>query len=268
MTNKESTPKRQAKPSKDKVLEWLRRFQEDGDEEAQTELVLHYERLVHAIARKYSHGKSYHEDLAQVGMLGLLGAMRRYDPDVGRSFEAFAVPTIVGEIKRFLRDKTWDVHVPRRIKELGPKIKKAVDALTIDQQQSPTIAEIAEYLGESEEAVLEAMEMGQSYHALSMDYKLNADSEGGTVTLFDLVGEQEDGYEKADQRLLVEEALHVLTEQERKVIHYTFMEQMSQKEAGEQIGISQMHVSRLQRRAIKKLKEAILVAGGADEWSK
>lgn len=140
--------------------------------------------------------------------------------------------------------------------------------MTIDQQQSPTIAEIADYLGESEEAVLEAMEMGQSYHALSMDYKLNADSEGGTVTLFDLVGEQEDGYEKADQRLLVEEALHVLTEQERKVIHFTFMEQMSQKEAGEQIGISQMHVSRLQRRAIKKLKEAILVAGGADEWSK
>ena len=104
-------------PTKEQVLEWIEAYQKTEDEEAQTNLVLNYKRLVESIARKYSNGKSYHEDIAQVGMLGLLGAIRRYDPSYG-SFEAFAVPTIIGEIKRFLRDKTWAIHVPRRIKEL------------------------------------------------------------------------------------------------------------------------------------------------------
>ncbi|RKJ33137.1 sigma-70 family RNA polymerase sigma factor, partial [Butyricicoccus sp. 1XD8-22] len=109
-------------------------YQETKNEEAQTTLVLHYEYLVESIARKYSQGRSNYEDLYQVGMLGLLGAIRRYDPVLGRNFEVYAIPTIVGEIKRFIRDKTWDVHVPRRIKELAPKIKMAVDQLTYELQ--------------------------------------------------------------------------------------------------------------------------------------
>lgn len=260
MSNKQPTrdPKIQ-----EQVLEWIKRYQETEDDEAQTHLVLHYERLVQSIARKYSKGKSYHEDIAQVGMLGLLGAIRRYDPEFGRSFEAFAVPTIIGEIKRFLRDKTWAVHVPRRIKELGPRIKATVETLTTELQRSPLVSEIAEYLEVDEESILEAMEMGRSYQALSMDHTLEADSEGGTVTLFDIIGNQDDGYEKTDQRLLVADALSVLSEREKQIIQYTYIEQLSQKETGELLGISQMHVSRLQRKAIKKLQEAILAAGGA-----
>src|SRR5690606_19931151 len=115
------------------------------------------------------------EDLVQVGMIGLLAAIKRYDSSLGKSFETFAIPTIIGEIKRFLRDKTWSVHVPRRIKELGPKIKKAVDALTVKNQKSPTVKEIAEYLDASEEEILETMEMSKSYHALSVDKKIDAD---------------------------------------------------------------------------------------------
>ena len=247
----------------EQVLEWIKRYQETEDDEAQTQLVMHYERLVQSIARKYSKGKSYHEDIAQVGMLGLLGAIRRYDPEFGRSFEAFAVPTIIGEIKRFLRDKTWAVHVPRRIKELGPRIKATVETLTTELQRSPLVSEIADYLEVDEESVLEAMEMGRSYQALSMDHTLEADSEGGTVTLFDIIGKQDDGYEKTDQRLLVANALSVLSDRERQIIQYTYIEQLSQKETGDLLGISQMHVSRLQRKAIKKLQEAILAAGGA-----
>ncbi len=246
----------------EQVLEWIRRYQENEDDEAQTRLVMHYERLVQSIARKYSKGKSYHEDIAQVGMLGLLGAIRRYDPEFGRSFEAFAVPTIIGEIKRFLRDKTWAVHVPRRIKELGPRIKATVETLTTELQRSPLVSEIAEYLEVDEESVLEAMEMGRSYQALSMDHTLEADSEGGTVTLFDIIGAKDDGYEKTDQRLLVANALDVLSDREKQIIQYTYIEQLSQKETGELLGISQMHVSRLQRKAIKKLQEAIVAAGG------
>ena len=116
--------------TKREVNKWIRAYQLYEDEEALNQLVLHYRNLVESIARKYSKGKSYHEDIAQVGIIGLLGAIRRYDESFGKSFESFAIPTIIGEIKRFLRDKTWSVHVPRRIKELGPKIKATVEELT------------------------------------------------------------------------------------------------------------------------------------------
>jgi RNA polymerase sigma-B factor len=190
-------------------------------------------------------------------MVGLLGAIRRYDESFGKSFEAFAVPTILGEIKRFLRDKTWSVHVPRRIKELGPKIKSVVEELTSELQRSPKVMEIAEVLNVSEEEVLEAMEMGKSYQALSVDHTIEADSEGGTVTLLDLVGTVESGYEKINQKLVLEKVLYILSERERQIIQYTYLDNLSQKETGDRLGISQMHVSRIQRRAIKKLKEAI-----------
>ncbi|MDM5230604.1 RNA polymerase sigma factor SigB [Lysinibacillus pakistanensis] len=247
--------------SNEDVLEWIALYQSTEDDEAQTNLVIHYRYLVESIARKYSNGKSYYDDIVQVGMLGLLGAIRRFDPNVGRSFEAFAVPTIVGEIKRFLRDKTWDVHVPRRIKELGPRIKTTVEALTIELQRSPSIKEIADQLEVEEEEVLEAMEMSRSYQALSMDHSIESDSDGSTVTLFDIMGKVDDGYEITNKRLIVSEAMNVLNDREKQIIQLTYLEQLSQKEAGELLGISQMHVSRIQRKAIKKLQEVILASG-------
>ncbi|OIU72985.1 RNA polymerase sigma factor SigB [Rossellomorea aquimaris] len=250
-----SQPDQQAQ--KEKVLQWIKDYQEHQDDEAQSELILHYQNLVESIARKYSKGRSFHEDIIQVGMIGLLGAIRRYDESFGRSFEAFAIPTIIGEIKRFLRDKTWSVHVPRRIKELGPKIKSTVEELTNQLERSPQVHEIAEYLEVSEEEVLEAMEMGRSYQALSVDHSIEADSEGSTVTILDIVGNPDEGYEKVNQRMVLEKVLHVLSDREKSIIQYTYLENLSQKEAGEKLGISQMHVSRLQRRAIKKLREAI-----------
>ncbi|WP_409303964.1 RNA polymerase sigma factor SigB [Peribacillus sp. SCS-155] len=243
--------------TKEQVNEWIKAYQLHQDEEAQSQLVLHYQSLVETISRKYSKGKSYHEDIIQVGMIGLLGAIRRYDESFGKSFEAFAVPTIIGEIKRFLRDKTWSVHVPRRIKELGPKIKATVEELTTVLHRSPRIDEIANHLEVAEEEVLEAMEMGKSYQALSVDHSIEADSDGGTVTLLDIFGNVDEGFERVNQRLVLEKVLHVLSDREKKIIQYTYLENLSQKEAGERLGISQMHVSRLQRRAIKKLQEAI-----------
>jgi RNA polymerase sigma-B factor len=243
--------------SKQEVNELIKAYQLYQDESAQDQLVIHYKNLVETIARKYSKGRSFHEDIFQVGMIGLLGAIRRYDETFGKSFEAFAVPTIIGEIKRFLRDKTWSVHVPRRIKELGPKIKTTVEELTTQLHRSPKVIEIAEALEVSEEEVLEAMEMGKSYQALSVDHSIEADSDGGTVTLLDIVGNVDEGYERINQRLVLEKVLHVLNDREKKIIQYTYLENMSQKDAGDKLGISQMHVSRLQRRAIKKLQEAI-----------
>ena len=260
--SKESAPRN---TSKEEVLKWIAEYQEHGSEEAQTNLVIHYQQLVESIARKYSHGKSYYDDIVQVGMLGLLGAIRRFDPSFGRSFEAFAVPTVVGEIKRFLRDKTWDVHVPRRIKELGPRIKAAVEALTTSLQRSPSISEIATYLEVQDEEVLEAMEMGRSYQALSMDHSIESDSDGSTVTLFDVIGREDNGYEVTNRRMIVADAMNVLNEREQQIIQLTYLEQLSQKEAGERLGISQMHVSRIQRKAIKKLQDAVSTSGGVSQ---
>ncbi|MFZ3590191.1 RNA polymerase sigma factor SigB [Bacillus sp. DJP31] len=238
------------------VTELIEQFQSTNDEDIQLFLVEKYTSLVESLAYKYSRGRNIHEDLVQVGMLGLLGAIKRYDPQFGKDFKAFAIPTIIGEIKRFLRDKTWSIHVPRRIKELGPKIKATVEWLTTELQRSPKVAEIAAYLEVTEEEILETMEMGKSYQALSVDHTIEADSDGSKVTLLDLVGNQDTGYEHVDQKIDLESSLKVLTNQERLILSHLFLESLSQKETGEKLGISQMHVSRLQRRAIQKLRNA------------
>ncbi|MDE5416077.1 MAG: RNA polymerase sigma factor SigB [Bacillaceae bacterium] len=252
-----STKPQQRPNSQDGVMLWIAQYQKSESDEAQTKLVDHYKSLVQTLSRKFAKGPEHAEDLYQVGMLGLLGAIRRFDPTVGKSFESFAVPTVIGEIKRYIRDKTWSVHVPRRIKELGPKIKKAVDELTNEYQRSPKVEEIAELIGVSVEEVLEAMEMGRSYQALSVDRPIEADQEGGEATLLDLVGRPEEGYEQTDHQILLEKAFVVLSERERQILQLTYYENLSQKETGEQLGISQMHVSRLQRRALQKLRETI-----------
>ncbi|MFD1361724.1 RNA polymerase sigma factor SigB [Lentibacillus salinarum] len=254
MTTKSQQPDKQ----QDDIYQTIEKLQNDPENEAlQEKVILNYTDLVESIARKYSKNSSIHEDLTQVGMIGLIAAVRRYDASYGKSFESFAIPTIIGEIKRFIRDKTWSVHVPRRIKELGPKIRKAVDALTTENQDSPTVPEIADYLDISEEEVLETMEMGKSYKALSVDRKVEADSEGSTVAILDLVGNSDSGFDNVDQRMLLEKILPVLSEREQAILRCTFFEHMSQKETGDRLGISQMHVSRLQRRSLRKLREAL-----------
>ncbi len=147
--------------------------------------------------------------------------------------------------------------MPRRIKEIGPKIKNANDELTNRLERSPKISEIAEHLEVSEEDVLEAMEMGQSYNALSVDHSIEADKDGSTVTLLDVMGQSDDNYDLSEKRLILEKVLPILSEREREIIQFTFMEGLSQKETGERVGLSQMHVSRLQRTAINKLRQAV-----------
>lgn len=241
------------------INELIHRYQKDRDRKAQEKLVRHYRDLVETLAYKFSRGSEPLEDLIQVAMIGLLASIRRYDPSYGRNFESFAIPTIVGEIKRHIRDKTWSVHVPRRIKELGPRIKKAVEELTTRLQRSPKVDEIADYLEVSTEEVLETMEMGRSYQAVSVDSPIEpgSGSDGGQVTLLDLVGSEDQSYDEIDKKLLLEKVFHVLNEREREILRLIFFENLSQKQVGERLNISQMHVSRLQRRALKKLRQTI-----------
>ena len=243
--------------TKEEIDDLILEFQQNENPLAQTILVEHYTALVGSLARKYSKGRDFHEDIMQVGIIGLLAAIRRYDQDAGRSFESFLIPTVIGEIKRFLRDKTWGVHVPRRVKEVWPKLKTVVDELTNQYQRSPKIQEIAEYMEISEEEVLEAMEMGKSYQTASVDLPIETGSEGNVVTALDIIGSPDDGFEKVDRKLQLQSALHVLSEREKEIIQCTFVENKSQKETGEQLGISQMHVSRLQKKAIEKLRKEL-----------
>lgn len=247
---------------RDEVFSWIEQLQVDPENKAaQEKIIIKYENLVYSLAHRYAYNRQVLEDLSQVGMVGLLEASRRFDTTYGRSFEAFAIPTIIGEIKRYIRDQTWSVHVPRRIKELGPQIKRAVDELTVDLQTSPTIEQIANHLQVSEEEVLETMEMRQSYRALSVDHTINQSSDQRDLSLLDLIGESEAGYESIDYKMLIERLLPILPEREQKIIYYIFFENKNQQETGEILGISQMHVSRLQRRSLQKLQEAL-----ADQW--
>lgn len=250
-------PSQAVRRTKEEVQVLIREFQKNGSLSAQEELVHQYAALIASLTRKYSKGIFFHEDLMQVGMMGLLLSLRRYDPNFGKPFESFLIPTVIGEIKRFLRDKTWSVHVPRRIKELWPKIKTTVDELTYQYQRSPKIQEIAHYLEISEEEVLETMEMGKSYQAASVDQPIEASPDGNMITTLDIIGVDDKGFEKVDQNLLLQGALHILSERERQIIHYIFVENKSQKVTGELLGISQMHVSRLQKKAIEKLQKEL-----------
>lgn len=218
------------------ILEMIQAFPED--ERAKEKLVLKYEGLVHSLAGKYSRMQENHEDLVQVGLIGLLIAAKRFDSEFGKSFEAFAIPTIIGEIKRFIRDKTWGVHVPRKIKELGPKINRAIDELTNSMEHSPRVSEIAEFLNVSEEDVLETMEMTKSYRALSMDYTHETGNDGSTFTLMDLVGKKEDNYEKMDLHLVLENVFPALPEREQEILKLIFFENLSQQEVGDLLGMS------------------------------
>ncbi|MCL1632358.1 RNA polymerase sigma factor SigB [Sporolactobacillus sp. CPB3-1] len=238
------------------IHKWIAEFQKNPEDESlQTRIIRHYDHLVRALANKFARNSDVSEDLYQVGMIGLIAAIRRFDPSVGSSFESFAVPTIVGEIKRYIRDKTWSVHVPRRVKELSPKIRRATEKLTRTLQRSPKIEEIAEEIGENEETVLETLEMARGYNTLSVDSRIDGDSEGSAMTLLDIVGRQDSGYEKVHQKLVLNEAFQVLSEREKTILACTYFENMSQKETGERLGISQMHVSRLQRNALRKLRD-------------
>ncbi|MBO8164059.1 MAG: RNA polymerase sigma factor SigB [Brevibacillus sp.] len=253
------------KLSNEEIYQLLAAYQKDYNKEIQNILFAHYRHLVESLASRFSRGQEPQEDLVQVGMIGLLAAFRRYNTSYGRSFESFAIPTVVGEIKRYIRDKTWSVYVPRRIKELGPKIKKAVDELTVQLQRSPQIADIARYMNVSEEEVLETMEMGRNYQSLSINSEIETDTDGSTITLLDLIGSEEAGYSNIEDEITLSKALQVLTPREKAIIHLTYYENLSQKQAGDVLGISQMHVSRLQRRALMKLREALRTSEWVEE---
>lgn len=241
---------------KEKTHELFRRYKEEGDVEAREKLVMSHMNLVRFLANKFKNRGEPLDDLIQVGYLGLLKAIDRFDPSRGLEFTTYATPTIMGEIKRHFRDKGWSVRVPRRLQELSAKVNQATDVLTTELQRSPKIEEIAEYLDASVDEVLEAMESSSAYSSVPLEGTGNNDNDDAPSVL-DRYATEDSALNFTDDRLTIEEALKGFSPREREVIDLRFLQGMTQIEIAEQLGISQVQVSRLLRRTLKKIQDKI-----------
>lgn len=254
MTEKTSSSK--SAWDKQKTRELFRRYKEDGDMEAREQLVMSHLNLVRFLANKFKNRGEPLDDLVQVGYLGLLKAIDRFDPDRGLEFTTYATPTILGEIKRHFRDKGWSVRIPRRLQELSAKVNQATDTLTTQFQRSPTIQEIADYLDASVDEVLEAMESSSAYSSVPLEGTGSSENDDAP-SVIDRYGSEDNELAFTDDRLVIEEALRGFSPREREVIELRFLKGMTQIEIAEQLGISQVQVSRLLRRTLKKIQDKI-----------
>jgi RNA polymerase sigma-B factor len=231
------------------------RYRENGDLAARDALVERFLPLARHLARRYDHGSSHGEDLVQVASIGLLNAIDRYDPDRGTAFSSFAVPTIAGEIKRFFRDKGWAVRVPRALQERALAIQNVTDELERKLGRPPTVAQIAARIGASTEEVLEARIAGGAHFGVSLDTP-NGHDEDGDRTLADALGSLDQRLEQVNDAVTVERLLAVLDDRERTIVTLRFQHDLTQSEIAARVGLSQMHVSRLLRQAIARLRAA------------
>ena len=224
-----------------------------GDDHAREQLVDRYMPLVKSLAARYSGRGEPQEDLIQVGSIGLLLAIERFDTERQVQFTTYAVPTIVGEIQRHFRDRAWALHVPRRMKELSVRLTRTVQAQTAELGRAPTIAELAQAAGADEDEVVEALQTSEAYSTRSLSQPLG--HEGATdETMQDVLGIDDRGFSEVEDTVLVEAGLDALDERERRIVELRFFDGLTQSEIAAQIGISQMHVSRLLRRALHTMR--------------
>ena len=238
----------------DKIL--LRRYHEDGDLAAREELIERYMSLVRSLARRYAYRGEQLDDLVQIGAIGLIKAIDRFDLERGVELTTYATPNIIGEIKRHFRDKGWSVRVPRGLQELNVQVSKLIEQLTVQLGRSPTIPELAKAAGVEEEQVLEALESGRAYSSVSLSTGGGSD-EDGELDPLESLGTIEHEYEVSEDRAVLAPGFKVLDERDRKILHLRFFSGLTQSQIAAEIGISQMHVSRLIRRSLEKIREEI-----------
>src|SRR5687768_5076742 len=233
----------------------LVRYHHEGDLAAREELVERFLPLARALALRYTYTDEPFDDLLQVASLGLIKAIDRFEPGRGTKFTSYAAPTILGELKRHFRDKGWALHVPRDLQERTLAVSRETEALSKRLGRSPNVREVAAALGCSGEQVLEAQEAAASYEAASLDAPTSREDDEAAA-LVDLLGGEDGAYELVESRDAIASTWQALPEIERKVLELRFMQDLTQREIGEQIGYSQMHVSRLLRRALNRLETA------------
>jgi len=232
----------------------------EGDEVARDELVEMYLNLVKYLASRFRNRGEPIDDLIQVGTIGLIKAIDRFDIERAVEFTTYATPTIVGELKRYFRDKGWAIKVPRRLQELSFKVNQAIDALTQRYQRTPTVPEIAEYLEVTPDDVLEALETSEAYNFVSLETDRNSDG-SDSFSILEYIGKDDVLMSVVDDRTTLSAALKQLTPTEQQVLYLRFFQGMTQTEIARQLGISQMQVSRLLRRTLRVMRENLVPEG-------
>jgi RNA polymerase sigma-B factor len=232
----------------------LRRYHEDGDTTAREELIERHLPLVRSLARRYAGRGEALEDIEQVGAIGLIKAIDRYELSREVALTTYATPNVVGEIKRHFRDKGSAVRIPRHLKELNAKVGGVIEQLTGELGRSPTIREIAKAVEGSPEQVLEALEAGSARSTVSLSASTDPD---GDLDPLETIGTEDEEFERVEQRASLEPALEVLPDREREILRMRFEEGMTQTQIAERVGISQMHVSRLIRKSIERVRHEL-----------
>lgn len=232
-------------------------YKNKGDEAARDELIMNHYNLVRFLAAKFNYRGEPLDDLIQVGTIGLIKAIDRFDPERGLEFTTFATPTILGEIKRHFRDKGWNVRVPRRLQELSAKVNTTTDELTTKLQRTPTTQEIAAELGVSVEDVLEAMESSSAYSSVSFDAPTSNSEDDDSLTIEDTHGTTDSDLAASNDRMVIEDAIKEFSPREQEIIRMRYNDGMTQVEIAKKLGVSQVQVSRLLRRTLKKIQEKL-----------
>ncbi|MER5707244.1 RNA polymerase sigma factor SigF [Streptomyces sp. NPDC042898] len=214
--------------------------------------------LVRYAAGRFRHRGDEMEDIVQVGMIGLIKAIDRFELSREVEFTTFAVPYIVGEIKRFFRDTSWAVHVPRRLQEARVELAKATEELSTRLGRTPTVQELAELMSLTEEEVTEARLASNGYNSSSLDAALGGENEDGEASLADFIGSEDPAMELVEDFHALAPLIADLDERDRQIIHLRFVEELTQSQIGERLGCSQMHVSRLLSRTVKRLRQGLL----------
>ncbi|MDD5799394.1 MAG: RNA polymerase sigma factor SigF [Coriobacteriales bacterium] len=241
---------------KARTKELFHRYKDLGDEDARDQLIVNHLNLVRFLASKFKNRGEPLEDLVQVGTIGLIKAIDRFDPSRGLEFTTYATPTIMGEIKRHFRDKGWSVRVPRRLQELSAKVNQATDELTNELQRPPSVEEIAKHLGASVDEVLEAMESSSAYSSVPLETS-GSDSDDDAPAVIDHYATVDQDLASSDDRMVLEDAIREFSPREQEVIRMRFLDGLTQVEIAKRLGISQVQVSRLLRRTLKKVQEKI-----------
>jgi RNA polymerase sigma-B factor len=231
------------------------RFLEQRDPATREELVRRYLPFARSLAARYRGGSESFDDLLQVASLGLVNAIDRFDPSRGTPFPAFASPTILGELKRHFRDRVWTVRVPRGLHDRMAEVDKAMSKLTVELQRSPSVAELAERLEVDPTDVLEVLEANRNRRPLSLDRPPGEDSEEAPAG--EWIGSEDRGFDLVEDRATLESAMPALDERERLILRLRFVEDMTQSQIAEQIGHSQMHVSRILRRTLERIRQEV-----------
>jgi RNA polymerase sigma-70 factor, sigma-B/F/G subfamily len=240
--------------------ELFERYRETRSKELRNEIVERYLYIVDILIKKYLNKGVDYEDLYQVGSMALVFAVERYDSSKGYEFTSFATPTIIGEIKRYFRDKGWAIKVPRRLKEISAQISPAKEFLYGKLNRIPTVSELAEYLGYSEDEVLEAMEGGQAYSTYSLNQTFDeGGDEGEGAVLEKYTGREEHGYQSFENAELIKTVMADLSDKEKDIFRRRFFKNETQQDIAEEMGVSQMTISRLEKKIREKFKSAIKV---------